>query len=100
MIGLYKAILDHRPEKMVAFHDFAEMCIALTAIKTATRQKHGFINSYISLDRPMYDDDSGRTLLDVEQVDEFVGIHTQGKPRLRLWPTDQRSSPDRPLIGL
>ena len=72
MIGLYKAILDYRPEKVVAFHTFAEMCITrrmLTAIKTATRQKHGFLNSYISLDRSMYDDDSGRTLLDVYAVE-------------------------------
>lgn len=68
MIGLYKAIRDFRPEKLASFRAFAELCITrqiITAIKTATRQKHIPLNSYVSLNKPMYDDDSDRTLLDV-----------------------------------
>ena len=68
MIGLYKAIRDFRGDKLASFRAFAELCITrqiITAIKTATRQKHIPLNSYVSLDKPMYDEDSERTLMDV-----------------------------------
>ncbi|MGM9572404.1 MAG: RNA polymerase sporulation sigma factor SigH [bacterium] len=68
MIGLYKAIRDFRSDRLSSFRAFAELCITrqmITAIKTATRQKHVPLNSYVSLNRPIYDEDSERTLLDV-----------------------------------
>lgn len=68
MIGLYKAIRDYREDKLSSFRAFAELCITrqiITAIKTATRQKHIPLNSYVSLNKPIYDEDSDRTLLDV-----------------------------------
>lgn len=68
MIGLYKAIRDFRSDKLSSFRAFAELCITrqiITAIKTATRQKHIPLNSYISLNKPVYEEDSGRTLYDV-----------------------------------
>lgn len=68
MIGLYKAIRDFRGDKLASFKAFAELCITrqiITAIKTATRQKHIPLNSYVSLDKPLYDEESERTLLDV-----------------------------------
>jgi len=68
MIGLYKAIRDFRMDKLSSFRAFAELCITrqiITAIKTATRQKHIPLNSYVSLNKPIYDEDSDRTLLDV-----------------------------------
>ena len=68
MIGLYKAIRDFRGDKLSSFRAFAELCITrqiITAIKTATRQKHIPLNSYISLNKPIFDEDSDRTLLDV-----------------------------------
>ncbi|MCF8566026.1 RNA polymerase sporulation sigma factor SigH [Alicyclobacillus tolerans] len=68
MIGLYKSIRDFREDKLTSFKAFAELCITrqiITAIKTATRQKHIPLNSYISLDKPIYDEESDRTLLDV-----------------------------------
>ena len=68
MIGLYKAIRDYKPDKLASFRVFAELCITrqiITAIKTATRQKHIPLNSYISLNKPIYDEESDRTLLDV-----------------------------------
>ncbi|MEI6287142.1 MAG: RNA polymerase sporulation sigma factor SigH [Bacillota bacterium] len=67
MIGLYKAVRDFRRDKQASFRAFAELCITrqiITAIKTATRQKHMPLNSYISLNKQMYDDDD-RTLMDV-----------------------------------
>jgi RNA polymerase sporulation-specific sigma factor len=68
MIGLYKAIRDFKLDKLSSFRAFAELCITrqiITAIKTATRQKHIPLNSYVSLNKPIYDEDSDRTLLDV-----------------------------------
>src|SRR5690554_6621283 len=68
MIGLYKAIRDFRQDKLSSFRAFAELCITrqiITAIKTATRQKHIPLNSYISLNKPIYDEECDRTLLDV-----------------------------------
>jgi len=68
MIGLYKAIRDYRIERLASFRAFAELCITrqiITAIKAATRQKHQPLNSYISLNKPIYDEESDRTLLDI-----------------------------------
>ena len=68
MIGLYKAIRDFNPEKLSTFKAFAELCVTrqiITAIKTATRQKHIPLNTYISLNKPIYEEESERTLLDV-----------------------------------
>src|SRR5690606_16150771 len=64
----YKAIRDYNEDKLTSFKAFAELCITrqiITAIKTATRQKHIPLNSYVSLDKPIYDEESDRTLLDV-----------------------------------
>ena len=68
MIGLYKAVRDFDASKTNSFKGFADICITrqiITAIKTATRQKHIPLNSYISLNKPVYDEESERTLLDI-----------------------------------
>ncbi|WP_300279026.1 RNA polymerase sporulation sigma factor SigH [Peptacetobacter sp.] len=68
MIGLYKAIRDFDESKAHSFKAFAEVCITrqiITAIKTATRQKHIPLNTYVSLSKPIYDEESERTLLDI-----------------------------------
>lgn len=68
MIGLYKAIRDFKGDKLSSFRAFAELCITrqiITAIKTATRQKHIPLNSYVSLNKPLYDEESDRTLMDI-----------------------------------
>ncbi len=68
MIGLYKAIRDFREDKLSSFRAFAELCITrqiITAIKTATRQKHIPLNSYVSLNKPIFDEESDRTLMDI-----------------------------------
>nr|WP_263623271.1 RNA polymerase sporulation sigma factor SigH [Bacillus infantis] len=68
MIGLYKAIRDFKEDKLASFKVFAELCITrqiITAVKTATRQKQMPLNSYISLDKPIYEDESKHTLMDI-----------------------------------
>lgn len=85
MIGLYKAIRDYRCDKQSSFRAFAELCITrqiITAIKTATRQKHTPLNSYVSLNKQVYEDDD-RTLLDIipraKNVNpEEIMIHREG----------------------
>ena len=72
MIGFFKAVRDYKPERAASFHVFAEICITrqiITAIKTATRQKHLPLNSYVSLNKPVFDEDSERTLMDVMPVE-------------------------------
>ena len=67
MIGLFKAIRDFKDDKMVSFKSFAEICVTrqiITAIKTATRQKHMPLNSYVSLNKPIFEDDGERTLME------------------------------------
>lgn len=77
MIGLYKAVRDYQDTHRTSFRAFADLCVKrqiITAIKAATRQKHIPLNSYVSLDKPIYDEESERTLLDVltnvEKVDD------------------------------
>ena len=68
MIGLYKAIRDYRKERAASFQVFADLCITRQihkAIKSATRQKHMPLNSYISLNRIMFENDGDSTLMDV-----------------------------------
>lgn len=73
MIGLYKAIRDYDSQRLSSFRGFAELCITrqiITAIKTATRQKHIPLNSYISLNKAAYDDESERMLIDLISENE------------------------------
>ena len=67
MIGLYKAIRDFNDEKQVNFYSFAVLCITRqihTAIKSANRQKHIPLNSSLSLDRAIYDENEDFTYLE------------------------------------
>ena len=68
MIGLYKAIRDFKKDKNLKFRIFAELCInrqIITAIKTATRQKHIPLNSSISLNKPIFDNNLDETYIDI-----------------------------------
>lgn len=67
MIGLFKAIRDYDKDRLIPFISFVEICIKrqiITAIKAATRKKHIPLNSYISLNKPIYEE-SDRTLMDM-----------------------------------
>ena len=68
MIGLFKAIRDFRSDRLNRFRPFAELCVTrqiITAVKTATRQKHVPLNDYVSLNRPCQSGTSDSTLMDV-----------------------------------
>lgn len=89
MIGLFKAVRDYDIARQASFRSFAEICITrqiITAIKSATRQKHIPLNSYVSLNKPIYEEDSGRTLLDVieesrvtDPMELFIGREDMDK---------------------
>ncbi len=66
MIGLFKAVRDFDLERETSFRAFAELCITrqiITAIKTATRQKHGPLNTDVSFSRPVGSDEAGEQIL-------------------------------------
>ncbi len=75
MIGLFKAIRDFDMTKQASFRGFAELCVKrqiLTAVKMATRQKHMPLNSYVSLNQQIYEDEAERTLVDMLAQRESV----------------------------
>jgi RNA polymerase sporulation-specific sigma factor len=76
LIGLYKAVRDFRPEFQASFRAFAELCITrqiITAIKTATRQKHQPLNQYLSISGVRGSDDPGE-----RSVEELLPCHHHG----------------------
>jgi len=88
LIGLYKAIRDYQPDRQASFRAFAELCITrqiITAIKTATRQKHQPLNQYVSI--------SGSRSSDEQQSDRVVEDLLDDSPSSD--PADQVVSGER-----
>ena len=78
LIGLYKAVRDYRPDHQASFRAFAELCIKrqiITAIKTATRQKHQPLNQYQSISGTRPGDEAGEAA-----IDEILVSHTDADP--------------------
>ena len=69
LVGLYKAIRDYRTDRESSFRNFAELCITrqiITAVKTASRNKHAPLNQYVSFAQtPAAAGESESTLEDV-----------------------------------
>jgi RNA polymerase sporulation-specific sigma factor len=69
MVGLYKAIRDYRTDRESSFRNFAELCITrqiITAVKTASRNKHAPLNQYVSFAQtPAAGGDSETTLEEI-----------------------------------
>jgi RNA polymerase sporulation-specific sigma factor len=75
MIGLFKAARDFRPERQASFRAFAELCITrqvITAIKTATRQKHQPLNQYVSISGVRGGDDPSERSVEDLLDDHYV----------------------------
>jgi RNA polymerase sporulation-specific sigma factor len=67
MIGLFKAIRDYRNDREASFYSFADLCVTrqmISAVKASTRQKHMPLNTYISLNRPMFEDENENSSLE------------------------------------
>ena len=68
MIGLYKAVKNYEENKQNSFKSFANLCIErqlITAIKTSNRQKHIPLNSSLSLNSPVYENDEDASLMEI-----------------------------------
>lgn len=68
LIGLYKAVKNFELDKQNSFKSFANLCIErqlITAIKTSNRQKHIPLNSSVSLNTTVYDDDDDTQLMEL-----------------------------------
>ncbi len=94
MIGLYKAIRDYRTDRESSFRNFAELCITrqiITAVKTATRNKHTPLNHYVSFSAPTgaSGDDDAPTL------DEQIAGPSVNDPASRVVSTEELRS----LVG-
>ncbi len=67
LVGLYKAVRDFRSDRESSFRNFAELCITrqiITAVKTATRNKHSPLNHYVSFSAPAGGADDDAPTLD------------------------------------
>ena len=102
LIGLYKAARDFRPEHQASFRAFAELCITrqiITAIKTATRQKHQPLNQYVSISGVRGSDDPGE-----RSVEELLHTHHHADPADRVVSGERmdamRASMNEMLSGL
>ena len=95
MIGLFKAARDYNPDRQASFRAFAELCITrqvITAIKTATRQKHQPLNQYVSISGVRGGDDPGeRSVEDLleghyiaDPADEVVSKERMEKMRTSM----------------
>jgi RNA polymerase sporulation-specific sigma factor len=67
LVGLYKAVRDFRTDRESSFRNFAELCITrqiITAVKTATRNKHTPLNGYVSFSQTPASAPEGEPTLD------------------------------------
>lgn len=79
MIGLFQAIRDYAPKEESSFASFAKLCVTrqmYSAVTASNRKKHQPLNTYVSLDSPVFADgysesgDRGQTMEDMIYADE------------------------------
>lgn len=107
MIGLFKAIRDYNPDRQSSFYTFADLCITrqiITAVKTATRQKHIPLNSYVSIYNP-FEEESDRSLLDIlpktsDLNPESIFIEEEGKIEIEQKMLKMLSSLEKEVLLL
>jgi len=90
LVGLYKAVRDYRSDREASFRSFAELCITrqiITAVKTATRNKHTPLNQSVSFSQtPTADGDSEHSL------DEVIAGPSAHDPVNQVISTEELSS--------
>jgi RNA polymerase sporulation-specific sigma factor len=89
LIGLFKAARDFRADRESSFRAFAELCITrqvITAIKTATRQKHQALNQYVSISAPRSSEESAE-----RHVDNLLAKHCAPDPAEAVVSRDRMS---------
>ncbi|MDQ4071379.1 MAG: RNA polymerase sporulation sigma factor SigH [Actinomycetota bacterium] len=90
LVGLYKAVRDYRSDREASFRSFAELCITrqiITAVKTATRNKHTPLNQSVSFSQtPTADGESDPSL------DELIAGPSAHDPVNQVISTEELSS--------
>jgi RNA polymerase sporulation-specific sigma factor len=98
LLGLYKAVRDYRTDRESSFRNFAELCITrqiITAVKTATRNKHTPLNQYVSFSQtPAAAGDSETTL------DEVLAGPSTADPISQVIASEELESLVRCLSGV
>jgi RNA polymerase sporulation-specific sigma factor len=77
LIGLYKAIRDYRADMPASFRSFAELCVTrqiISAIKSASRQKHKALNQAVSISGVAAGENGERN------VEELLDDHNAADP--------------------
>jgi RNA polymerase sporulation-specific sigma factor len=90
MIGLFKAVRDFRSDRQSSFRAFAELCVTrqiITAIKSATRQKHQPLNQYVSLSGLRVSDG-----LDDRPVEDLLDDHRVPDPADEVVSTERMAA--------
>ncbi|HXC23939.1 MAG TPA: RNA polymerase sporulation sigma factor SigH [Solirubrobacteraceae bacterium] len=93
LVGLYKAIRDYRTDRESSFRNFAELCITrqiITAVKTATRNKHTPLNQYVS-----FSSTPAAAGEDVPTLDQTIAGPTVNDPVNRVISSEELRS----LVG-
>src|ERR1700756_5136740 len=93
LVGLYKAARDSRTDRESSFRNFAELCITrqiITAIKTATRNKHTPLNQYVS-----FSSTPAAAGEDVPTLDQTIAGPTVNDPVNRVISSEELRS----LVG-
>ena len=83
MIGLFKAIRDYDAGRDASFYTFAELCVTrqiYTAVQSAGRKKHSFLNSYVSL----YENQARNGEEYPELIQELVASNTKNPEELMI----------------
>jgi RNA polymerase sporulation-specific sigma factor len=102
LIGLFKAARDYNPERQSSFRAFAELCVTrqvITAIKTATRQKHQPLNQYVSISGVRGSDDPGERTVEDLLEDHYVADPADEVVSMERMETMRRSMAEM-LSGL
>ena len=98
LIGLYKAARDFRPDRQASFRAFAELCITrqvITAVKTATRQKHRPLNQYVSISGVRGSDDPGE-----RSVEDLLDDHHIADPCETIMSNERMAAMRRSMADM
>ncbi|MBO1264805.1 RNA polymerase sporulation sigma factor SigH [Proteiniclasticum sp. SCR006] len=85
LIGLYEAIKDFSDGRQASFKTFMDICVTrqiMTALKAASRQKHIPLNTYVSLNKPVYVEDTNKSYQDMlvtSKTDDPESLYIDGE---------------------
>lgn len=85
LIGLYEAIKDFSDDRQASFKTFMDICVTrqiMTALKAASRQKHIPLNTYVSLNKPVYVEDTNKSYQDMlvtSKTDDPESLYIDGE---------------------